>query len=309
MSTPLVRFDPKEGRFVAASERGFQDLDALIRATVDSGDIAQHKALGATIIGPIKQVAAYQEWTNGFFQPRNIVDGEVVRIALTRPTMIALYTSTAGEVLFTRPGRKYTTIEYMSMDTGLEVGWDDLRNAGWNVMESLLVEKGEQLARKRDAAAKAVLDAAATASGHTSNSTGNVLTRAAVDLVFKSAARAGFRITKVALNSGTIMDMASWTNVSNAMWSMPENLGNQIIQNGYVTNYGGADWMAYTSISNTEVYFTASPMDCGAYNWRGDTRDASDVNIVKRTNLYAWDETNGYYVGNPYGVWKITITS
>lgn len=307
---PRIRFDTKSGRFTFASQNDLTDINELLRRTGASGSRDEHVAMAAAIIGPIKQVADYNEWTRGFFTSRPVTPGEIIRIAVTKPSVIALSTSVNGEVLFTRPNRSYSTIDYQSMDTGIEVGWDDLRAAGWNLMSGLIKEAGEALARKRDTAGKAILDAAVTLASHSTNSTGNVLAKSVVDAVFKSAASLGWKITNVTINSGTIMDMTNWVMPSNSMWEMPTELGSDIVRQGYVSNYGGATWTAFQSAPATEVYFTASPEDMAAYHFTlGETREAQDIDIRKRVDLMTWDEANGYYLGNPYAIWKIAITA
>ncbi len=307
---PRIRFDTKSGRFTFASQNDLADINELLRRTGASGNREEHVAMAAAIIGPIKQVADYNEWTRGLFTVRPVTPGEIIRIAVTKPSVIALSTSVNGEVLFTRPNRSYSTIDYQSMDTGIEVGWDDLRAAGWNMMSGLIKEAGEVLARKRDTAGKAILDAAITLASHSTNSTGGVLAKSVVDAVFKSAASLGWKIQNVVINSGTIMDMTNWVMPSNSMWEMPTEMGQDIVRQGYVSNYGGATWTAFQSAPSTEVYFTASPEDMAAYHFSlGETREAQDIDIRKRVDLMTWDEANGYYLGNPYAIWKIAITA
>jgi len=307
---PVIRWDTKSGRFVFASREKEIAFNELLRRTGESGDREKHVAMAAAIIGPIKTVADYTEWTKSLFAPRPVTLGEVVRIAVRKPSVIALTTSVNGEVLFTRPSRSYATIDYQTMDTGVEVGWDDLKGAGWNVMGDLVKEAGEALARKRDTAAQAILDAAVALSSHSTNSSGGVLAKSVVDAVFKSAATAGWRITNVVINSGTVMDMTGWTAPANSMWDMPTEMGADIVRQGYVSNYGGAVWEAYQSAPAASIYFAASPEDMGAYKFTlGETREAQDIDIKKRVDLMTWDESNGYYLGNPYAIWKIAITA
>jgi len=305
---PMIKFDRQSGHFVSASDGGIEAITDLFRRTGMSGRREDHIAMAAAVIGPIKQVADYMEWTKDIFSPRPVADGEIVRIAHKRPSVIALNTSINCEVLFTRPRLKYSTIEYQTMDTGIEVGWDDLKGAGWNVMEDLIFEAGQALARKRDTQRQAVLDAAVAISSHDEESTGMVMAKSVVDGIFRDAADLGWKIEKVLINSGTIMDMTDWAKASNSMWEMPMELGNQILQQGFVTNYGGAQWIASQSTPATKIYFLASPSDMGALSFApGVTREAHDIDIRKRVDLFTWDETNSSYLGNPYAVWRIYI--
>ena len=201
----------ENGNFVMSSDVRAQ-LNAELARVGASGDIDQHKMLAQTIIPPIKQIADYQEWTGMFFNRCEVGPLEVLRIAQDNPTMISLYTSPNGEVFFTRPGRTTYVSTSMSMiDAGLEIGWDDLESAGWDLLGAKVAEVGEEFARKRDAAGEVVLEAAvASLAGHIPT-VATTMTKAAVDGVFELAATAGWTITQVAVNPATMMDMTGWT--------------------------------------------------------------------------------------------------
>lgn len=302
------------GQFVLeASQR--EKIDALLQRVARSGARDSHEMLGTAILGPIKQIADYTEWTKMFFQPYGVGNPaiDVVRIAVDNPSMIAVYTSPTGGVEFVRPGRTtYVAPSYKMVETGLEIGWDDMASAGWDILGAKVKEAGEELARKRDAQGQLILDTACeTVTGHVSEVNGGAMTKAAVDAIFRAAAQAKWKIDRVVVNSGTIMDMSDWIfSSAQHLWQMPEAMGNDLFRQFFVSGYGGANWYAFPEVPEASVYFAATPQQCGAYRWQvGGTRTASDINITRKTDLYSWDEKWGHYWGNPYAVWRIDVNA
>jgi len=292
-----------------------EKLNAHLRRIGLSGDKRMHEMLATTILPPIKQTADYVEWTKVFYQSYDVGNPALdsVRIAVDNPSMMALYTSPTGSVEFVRPGRTtYVAPSYKMVDAGLEIGWDDMASAGWDILGAKIKEVGEELARKRDEQGLAILDAAAeTVSDHAPDTSGGAMTKAGVDAIFRAAATAGWQIKNVVINSGTIMDMSDWVwSDASHLWDMPRELGNSLLKDFYVSGYGGANWFAFKEAPAAKVYFAAEPAACGAYRWRwGGTRTATDINIVRRTDLYTWDEKWGHYWGNPYALWRMDITA
>jgi hypothetical protein len=304
-----ITFD--NGNFVFAGDAR-ERIDAQLRRVGMGGDVNQHKMLADMIIPPIRLVADYQEWTRMFFEQRNIGPRDNVRIALEEPGVIALYTSPNGEVFFTRPGiTTYVSPSYLMIDSGLEIGWDDMASAGWDVLGRKVLETGEEFARKRDVQGQSFLDAAAVAvSGHAATVAGGVMTMAAVDAILKAASAAGWDITQIAVNTATVMDMKSWVWGSEQhLWMQPTN-DQLVLQKFYASNYGGASWYAFRSVPTNYVYFSGTPAQMGSKRYlQGGTRTASDVDIKKRVDLYTWDEKWGHYIENTYPLWRLEITA
>jgi hypothetical protein len=303
----------KNGQFtMTASAR--DRINAMMAEVGQSSDDKLHKLMATTIIGPIKQMADYIEWTGMFFQDQDVKPGEIVRIAKDSPVQLAFYTSSDGQVLFVRPGRgTYSTIDFQMVDAGMEVGWDDLTEAGWNVLEAKMKEVAMEFARKRDAAGLAVLDAACdVVTNHNPSVSGGKMTRTAVDAVFRLAAPTGFKISNVVLNPATMMDQAAWTFASaTGMWNkLSDSTGDGALRNFSVSGYGGANWYTFAGCPASKVFFTATPAEMGAYRFRkGGMRTASDVDITRKVDLHTWDEKYGFYLGNPYSVYCLDITA
>ena len=302
-----ITFD--NGNFVFAGDAR-ERIDAQLRRVGIGGDVNQHKMLADMIIPPIRLVADYQEWTKMFFEQRNVGPMDMIRIAQEEPGVIALYTSPNGQVYFTRPGiTTYVSPSFLMIDSGLEIGWDDMASAGWDVLGRKVLETGEEFARKRDTQGLAFLDAAAESiSGHATHVHGGVMTMASVDAIFEAASSAGWDITQIAINTATVMDMKSWVwGSAEHLWMQPTN-DQLVLQKFYASNYGGASWYAYRSVPADYVYFSGTPAQMGAKRYlQGGTRTASDVDIKKRIDLYTWDEKWGHYIENPYPLWRLKI--
>ena len=283
-------------------------LDALVRQTGLSGEKRDHKLMGQSLAEPIRQVADYVSWTHHFFVRQDIGPGEDNRIPLDEYTVTAFYSSPTGQVMYTRPGRKYVRPEFTMIDCGLEIGWDTMAEAGWNILARKQLEAAEELARKRDALAKTVLDASIAASGNTlATAAGGTMTRAGVDAVFKTMAAAGWEIRVVVGNIGDLMDMASWTTTDN-LWKWPEAETRSLVTRFYWNKYGNAVWYGYHTAPAGTIYFGCEPTKIGYHQTKGGIRTASDIDIDKKVNKYTWDEKDAFYVANDYALFTLTIT-
>lgn len=299
----------KDGQFIVSAETR-QRATQLFLAALKSNDPQQHLLLAQTILPPIQQVADYSEYSQGLFVSNTRRLQEIIRIAIHTPTVISFYTSTEGGPLFVRPTRKYTTVDFNTFDVGITIGWRDVEATGWPIVEQLMKEKGEELARKRDEIRMTAIDAAVEATaGHTS-SVSSAMSKASVDAIFRAAATAGFSITKVRLNTGRAMDMADWTwPASNGLWQLGFERGEEIVRNGYITNYGGASWEAYVSHPAHFVYFYGEPIYVGhEFNVEGYPEERSDTDVKAGYDYYRYDDALGAYaVGT--AVWRLRVNS
>lgn len=292
---------------LAAGE--LRQINADLRALAANTDREYHALFAQRIFNPIRTKAEYVEVYDIFFQTYEISPGEIVRIAQADYIGVAFYTSADGETMFVRPGRKYATVSWRMVSTGMEFGWDDLAEAGWPMLQFYIGQAGEELARKRDDRAKTVIDSSISGqSGHTVTSSG-VLTRSAVDSVIRAAATNKFPTTLAVISPATAMDMANWTSPANSMWQMPEGYGEQIIKRGWVSNYGGLEWHSRLFASTTTVYFGGDPAANGCYRFiKGGVRTGSETDIVKRVDRYVWDEKWSHYIDGGQALYKINIS-
>lgn len=286
-----------------------QQIDALVRQTGLSGERRQHELMGAALAEPIRQTVPYVSWTSQFFVPMPIGPAEDNRIALDELTAVAFYSSPTGQVLYTRPGRKYTRPDFTEIDAGIEIGWRTMREAGWNIVARKQREATEELARKRDTLAATVINAAATASGNTSaTAAGGVMTKAAVDNVFTTMGARGWNLRTVIGNTGTLMSMTNWT-LANALWQWPDEMTRTLVTQFYWSDYGNCSWYGYHNAPTGYVYFACEPSQVGYHQTKGDIITASDVDITKKVDRHVYIEEDAYIIPNPYAVWRLTITA
>lgn len=287
-------------------------LESLMRATGLSGERRDHVAMGQALIEPIRKIADYIEWAKIFFTDVSIAPGQDNRIPVDDYTVVGFYSSPDGQVLYTRPGRQYTRPDFTGIRVGLELGWDDMAEAMWNVQARKMLEAAEELARKRDTLARDAFDAAVTSiSGHTAT-VASTLTKASVDAAFKAQAAIGFPIKRIAINTGTLIDMTTWVTsaaTSNAMWLLTDRAAEDIKNRLYISNYGGAAWFASWTVPSNYVYMSGDPDKVGYRQFKGGIRAASDIDIDKGVDKHRWDQKLAMYVGNPYNLYRIQITA
>lgn len=301
-----IKFE--RGEFaIAATEMA--ELSDLLKRLAGSDDRAFHKAFAQRIFGPIRTKAEYEEVYDTFFVTQPVQPGEMIRIAQADYIATAWYTTPSAQVRYVRPGRKYSAIEWKMIDTGMKFGWDDLAEAGWPMLNFYMSQASEELARKRDAAAVAVIDTSIAAqAGHTVTCYG-ALTRSAVDSVLRAASDDKFPISFAVIAPSTVMDMANWTAPVNSLWRTPEKYGEQIVQEGHVSNYGGIAWYSKRFAATGSVYFGGVPGDNGMWRFvKGGTRTATDVDIDTKEDRYTWDEKWSYNIEGGAALYKITIS-
>lgn len=321
----LIRFDPKaapEGRFVLdkdmmqASLRQSEVDDMM--AELSTGGLKSagiydpreaHILLAANVTPPIELAMPYYRWTDRFLEVQTYTDGEDNSLPVENMTVMAFQTSMQGQVLYTRPGYKFTRPELTQYDAGIEMSWSSMRRAGWNVLERAMRRAAGEIARKIDAASKTVIDAAISAVSHSSSISGGVLTKAAVDAVIKGAADIGFPVSVAAINPGTLADMSGWTGGVFTS-GLSEQAVNQMLTTLYVASYGGVAWYTNPFVSTGTVYF-GGPADQTGYEQRvGSMQSYSDIDITQKNDKHVIISPEyAFYVGNSYRLWSITITA
>lgn len=286
-----------------------QQIDVLVRQTGASGNVREHELMGQALAEPIRQTVPYVSWTSQFFVPMPIGAAEDNRIALDELTSVAFYSSPTGQVMYTRPGRKYERPNFTEIDAGVEIGWRTMREAGWNILARKQKEAVEDMARKRDALAATVINAAVVASGNISaTAAGGVMTKAAVDAVFTTMAGRGWDLRLVIGNTGTLMGMTNWT-LANALWQWPDEQTRTLVTQFYWSDYGRANWFGFHNAPAGFVYFACEASQVGYHQTKGDVITASDVDITKKVDRHIYIEEDAYIIPNPYALWRLTITA
>ena len=294
--------------FGAESEIDIQKIDELMAAVYGSPE--NRNQLGATIYAPILQMVPYVELYSRFFQQVSVGPYEPVLFAVdadsTDVNLPAIVYKTSGdsEVFFNSPGFKFVEPTFQMFDYGITINWQVAQFAGWNVLERQMTYCAWNLARKRDAAAKTVIDAAIPVS-HIVNHTGT-LAKAPVDNIIRSSNQIGFPVKFAIINPGRLMEMQSWS------WVMPTisfKVADELVNNLYYGRYGGVDWYASPNAPADTVYFGGSPEQTGWHVTKGAGRSDSAVDITTGEDKYTVrDPWHSWYVGNSgLNIWQLNV--
>lgn len=267
------------------------------------------KAVSQIVYPPIRKVAEYLEWTQHFFVPETVTPGSVVRIAQDEYTAYAFYSSPDGGIMYTRPWRKYTTIDWRQIRVGIELEWT-IADWGWDVVSAKMLEVAEELARRRDELRQPLLTAAAISQAGHMPTVATSLTKASVDSVITTAAGAGFPVTQVAVNTGTLMAMTGWTLPANSMISgaYPPSLGSDMLTKLYTEGYGGLRWIVNHTIPSNYLYFSGAANKVGWFFTNGGARTASEQDISRDVDKHTWRQEVAAHVEGSHYVWRLEIT-
>jgi hypothetical protein len=299
---------------MTASRESFDDLyvDGIERTTVDQL-LAQLAANGPTtlearqqfaaaVVEPIQQIIPYVELYGRFFQNVGIDYLENTLIPVEDIVNIAYSSHPRTEIAYNEQGYYFATTTYQTWTTGVRIPWNLAAKAGWNVLARQMNYVRWEMARKRDAAAKVVVDAAVP-TAHKLSSTGTI-SKAGVDEVLRKSAQIGFPVTQALINPGLLMEMQGWT------WTMPNipvDVAQQLIDNGYYGNYGGIKWFVNPNASTSVVYFAGDPAQIGWHFTRGTGRNDSAIDVDRGEDRYALrDAEHAWYVGSGLSLWQIT---
>lgn len=303
-----------------AVEGSVQERDALaaimdaMRTLGGSSIKEEHALMGAAVREPIRQLARYKQYTNGFFSDWPLAPTDDNRIPLDNPIGVAFQTApdgrpemiTLGIQLWTRPS-------FFETKSGLRVPWNLLQTAAWPVLRRRMEETADDLQRRLDNKAKAIMDTAiATASGHAVTISGGSLTKAGLDSVLKSAAQIGFPITQAAINPSRLMDMTSWTQGSTSaipFFFSDEASRGQVFRQLYADGYGNIRWLVSHSVPVNSIYLGGEPEEIGYHQNHGAAQSMSEVDIEEGVDKHVVRQNDAYYVGNAYNLWSITITA
>lgn len=320
----LIGYDFRKGRFTLGSH-GIQgnDLKASAQLVSDQerevnaylarfapgggASLADRQDLIASVMEPIAQVVDYMEMYSIFYMPQTLDEGEDNKIALEDIVAVAWETSEASSVLFTRPGFLWTRPDFTTFDTGVEMPWDLMARAGWNVLARQMKRAAEALARKRDEFLRGPLISAMLPS-HIRLVTGGTITKAAIDAILVDQATIGFPITQALINPGILMGMGNFTWGASASMVLPPDVAKDILRTLVFMEYGGVQWFSNPFAPTTEVLFSTAPAYIGYHQIMGEMKSASDVDIIDKVDRHAiYDQYHAAYVQNAYGLAKLTI--
>ena len=299
----------ESGRLMLEADQREHFMDQLKQAMAIESRRDRLQAVSQIVYPPIRKVADYLEWTQYFYVPQTVKPGTVIRVAQDEYTAHAFFSSPDGGIMYTRPWRKYTTIEWRQIRVGMEFEWD-IADWGWDVVSAKLMEVAEELARRRDDLRQPLLNAAAISQAGHVPTVASSLTKAAVDSIIKSSTKNGFPVTQVAVNTGTLMDMSSWTLPSNSMisGSLPPEVGGDILTRLYTNGYGGLKWIANHTIPSNYLYFSGPPSKVGWFWTNGGVRTASEQDIDRDVDKHTWRQEVAALVEGSHWVWRLEIT-
>ncbi len=325
----LIGFDYRKGEFtlgthrldgneLAAAERqpdAMVEVNAFLARFGPGGGATalERQALIAAVMEPIAQVVDYIEMYSIFFMTWPLAEGEDNKIPLEDIVTVGWETHEDSAVLFVRPGYLWTRPDFTTFDTGVEIHWDLIARAGWNVLARQMKRAAETLARKRDEFLRGALVGAVLPS-HITTVAGGTITKAAVDSVLVAQATIGFPITQALINPGILMGMGNfnWTNSSSSAPNpgllLPPDVANQILRTLVFLEYGGVTWYSNPFAQTTEVWMATAPTYLGYHQVMGDMKTASDVDIEEKVDRHAiYDQYHAAYVQNPYSLARIQI--
>src|SRR4030042_5773475 len=170
----------ESGRWELDPDQRTHFLESLKRASDMRSAEERFRAVAQIVMPPIRKVAEYLEWSQYFFVPQTLKPGDPIRIAQDEYTAHAFYSSPDGAIMYTRPWRKYTTIDWRQIRVGMEFEWT-IADWGWDVVSTKLMEVAEELARRRDELRQPLLDAAAISQAGHMPTVATSLTKAAGD--------------------------------------------------------------------------------------------------------------------------------
>lgn len=292
-----------------------QIQDLMRRTYAATGEEARrmHANLAQGAREPISKLARYKSWTSMFFEDDPRGYGEDNAIPVDEQLGFAAISSTDGRPEMVTLGlTQWLRPIFFEIKSGLRVPWATLKSAQWPVLRRLMERTADDLARKRDAKAKAVLDAqVAVVAGHAVNVSGGLLTKVAIDNIVKTSAEIGFPVTQVAINPSRLMDMTGWTNGSTAslpyFWTT-ERMGEQVFRQLYADGYANLRWFPTHSLAKNEIYLSGEPSELGYHQHHGGADARSDVDIEEGVDKHVIREDHAYVQLNEYNIWKITIT-
>jgi len=281
-----------------------EDVDKLVRlVSAPGGSVADRTRLFAAVVGPIMQVIPYVSLYDRFFMPKTAEHLEDALVAVEDIINLAYGTDLQSGILYNGAGYQFVRPTFQTFNTGAKWSWYLVEKAGWDVVARTLQYVTWELARKRDAASKTVVDNAIP-TGHKLTVSGGV-TKSAVDEVVRRSAEIGFPVTQAVVNPGRIMEMQSWTWV---MPNIPQGVAQALIDNFYYGNYGGVNWFVNPNASSSIIYFGGSPEQIG-WHWTkgaGRTDRASDIDNAE-DRLAVRDAEHSWYAQSGLSLWTVTI--
>lgn len=283
------------------------EVDKMLASIAGNGAgvLEQRQAFAAAVVEPIMQIIPYVELYSRFFMPVTYQYGEDNALPVEDNLVLVAYSSHPQTgVFYTKPGYQFTRPNFQTFTTGAKIPWNLMNVAGWNVLARQMNYLTWEMAKKRDAAAKVVLDAAIPATHQMTVTNG--VTKTSVDNIIRGSNQIGFPVRQALINPSRLMEMQSWTWTSGVL--MNEDLSKQLVNNLYYGNYGGLNWYAHPNVPVNTIYFAGDPSQIGWHQMRGTPRNDSAVDITNGVDLYTMrDAEHSWYIQNTLSLWTLTV--
>ena len=283
------------------------EVDKMLASIAGNGAgvLEQRQAFAAAVVEPIMQIIPYVELYSRFFMPVTYQYGEDNALPVEDNLVLVAYSSHPQTgVFYTKPGYQFTRPTFQTFTTGAKIPWNLMNVAGWNVLARQMNYLTWEMAKKRDAAAKVVLDAAIPATHQMTVTNG--VTKTSVDNIIRGSNQIGFPVRQALINPSRLMEMQSWTWTSGVL--MNEDLSKQLVNNLYYGSYGGLNWYAHPNVPVNTIYFAGDPSQIGWHQMRGTPRNDSAVDITNGVDLYTMrDAEHSWYIQNTLSLWTLTV--
>lgn len=312
-----IRIKPKVGANVMTAANQFdffldgmtvKDADMLLASlSVGGAAVEQERArFIAALMEPILQFVPYETLYDRFFMTVQIEQGSDNVVPVEDHLVSVSYSSHPQTgVFFVRPGYLFNRPTFSTWTSGIEIPWQLMAKAGWNVLQRQMNYALWDLAKQRDAAAKTVIDAAVPTS-HKLTVTGGT-TKASVDQVIRSSNQIGFPVKMALINPGRLMEMQSWTWGGTGFFIPPER-AQELLDNLFISTYGNLKWYASPYAPTDTVYFAGDPTQIGWHQVKGTPRTDSQINIKKGIDEYSIrDAEHAYYAQSGLTLWTLAI--
>lgn len=269
--------------------------------------LAERQAFAAAAVEPVLKIIPYVEMYNRFFMQVNYQQGEDNALPVEDHLVAVAYSSHPQTgIQYVKPGYLFTRPTFSTFTTGVKIPWNTMAKAGWNVLARQMNYAAWEMAKKRDTAAKAVIDAAVPVT-HQMSVTGS-LTKTSVDNIIRGSNQIGFPVRFAVINPGRLMEMQSWTWGGTGFF-IPQNVAQELIDNLYYGNYGGVQWYAHPYAPVNTVYFCGDPATVGWHQTKGTPRNDSAVDIDLGVDKYAYrDAEHSWYIQSGLSLWTLTVT-
>lgn len=299
-----MKFDPVTRQFTyEAAQQAALDAQAEVWAKNQEWGL-----MGEAIERIVRLRKPYESWMTRFFQVGSVAEAPMSPTVAVEDYVATAQTGSPQQTfLYQRPTFTFLQPTVLWAGGGGWYSTRDIRHRGWNPLEVVARQIAEEQAKALDTALFTAFYALIDA--------GHKQTVAELDWdtfrgIIADAADEGWPVTNMVFSPGRAMDIANW-GTGNVTWlwaPLPQNYGNQIATQGWVSNFMGVNFEQLSGMSGTKVYLFGNNNEMGRYvdAVGGMTRESA-VDIDNRTIRFNMDQMYYYYAVSGADVWEITI--